>query len=47
MTACQTLAQTLWIVEEHNNAAAKLAPIAARMLFKSWLSRRPGYIQFL
>ena len=33
--------------EPGRRSAAKLAPIAARMLFKSWLSRRPGYVQFL
>ena len=33
--------------EPDRRSAAKLAPTATRMLFKSWLSRRPRYIQFL
>jgi hypothetical protein len=33
--------------EPGRRSAVKLALTAARMLFKSWLSRRPGYIQFL
>jgi hypothetical protein len=33
--------------EPGRRSAAKLAPTATRMLFKSWLSRRPRYIQFL